>query len=118
MFIPKHHLVGVLKSKTVPATEAIAPIGINLSETGVKLKGEMQRNGKGSMWKCRGGGRDKYEERQGSMKPPVCSHPHHVIFKPSGPSLIFVILITLMMSKLMMKMNMGMMMTMVDLVSS
>ena len=38
MFITKHHLVGVLKSKTVPATEAIAPVGINLSETGVKLK--------------------------------------------------------------------------------
>ena len=33
-----NHLVGVLKSKTVPATEAIDPVGINLSETGVKLK--------------------------------------------------------------------------------
>ena len=32
------HLVGVLKSKTVPATEATDPVGINLSETGVKLK--------------------------------------------------------------------------------
>ena len=31
------HLVGVLKSKTVPATEAIEPVGINLSDTGVKL---------------------------------------------------------------------------------
>ena len=32
------HLVGVLRSKTVPATEAIEPVGINLSETGVKLQ--------------------------------------------------------------------------------
>ena len=35
------HLVGVLKSKTVPATEAIEPVGINLSDTGVKLMMKM-----------------------------------------------------------------------------
>ena len=45
------HLVGVLRSKTVPATEAIEPVGINLSETGVKLKvkdEEICRRGKRS----------------------------------------------------------------------
>ena len=33
------HLVGVLRSKTVPATLAREPVGISLSDTGVKLEG-------------------------------------------------------------------------------
>ena len=107
----KNHLVGVLRSKTVPATEAIAPVGINLSETGVKLEvwGEERCKGKGGgqceraqrrkgakNWRLKKGPTKEKENKKEvggtKKKAPVCSHPHHMILKPSGPTLMVVIL--------------------------
>ena len=129
----------------MPATEAIAPVGINLSETGVKLEvwGEERCKGKGGgqceraqrskgakNWRLKKGPTKEKENKKEvggtKKKAPVCSHPHHMILKPSGPTLMVVILrmiklmpmmMVVVMMKMMRKMRKKMALA-IDLVSS